>query len=194
MFRPGGVAPKELAHRLTYENEKGPIPKGAFILHSCDNPSCVNPDHLRVGNAKDNVADMDARKRRVSNPCYGESNPNTDFTEPEIIALRLDYVAGLPINTILRRYGCTKAAFHDYVGGRSWAHILGENGCPTLPELKSENRRRTKSAAKLTEDDVRAIRQRLERGDMGKDIAADFGIHKATISDIKNRKIWADIP
>jgi hypothetical protein len=51
------------AHRVMYELVYGPIPDGAYVLHSCDNPPCVNPVHLRAGSAKDNVDDMVSRGR-----------------------------------------------------------------------------------------------------------------------------------
>lgn len=51
------------AHRAAWLIHKGPIPKDAFVLHKCDNPSCVNPDHLYLGHAKENVSDRDRRSR-----------------------------------------------------------------------------------------------------------------------------------
>jgi len=54
-----------LAHRFAYQRAKGSIPLGAHVLHRCDNPICVNPEHLFVGTARDNLEDM-AKKGRAS--------------------------------------------------------------------------------------------------------------------------------
>lgn len=51
-------------HRMAYELAYGPIPKGMFVLHSCDNPPCVNVTHLRLGTQVDNMADTVARGRQ----------------------------------------------------------------------------------------------------------------------------------
>lgn len=52
-----------LAHRWAYEELVGPIPEGMYVIHSCDNPPCINPNHLRVGSAQDNTDDMVDRGR-----------------------------------------------------------------------------------------------------------------------------------
>lgn len=61
-----GVAGKtKTASRVSYELYVGEIPNGLFVLHRCDNPSFVNPDHLFLGTAADNAADRDAKGRTV---------------------------------------------------------------------------------------------------------------------------------
>jgi hypothetical protein len=50
------------AHRYSYELYKGPI-GDSFVLHTCDNPACCNPDHLRLGTQQDNIKDCVAKER-----------------------------------------------------------------------------------------------------------------------------------
>jgi hypothetical protein len=77
----GGVDGKRvLAHRLSYQMFYGPIPKGAMILHECDNPSCVNPRHLRHGTGSENIKEAYDKGRKFV-PCnFGENNPRSKLT------------------------------------------------------------------------------------------------------------------
>jgi len=56
----------KLAHRYSYEIYKGEIPKGMYVCHACDVPNCVNPDHLWLGTASDNIKDMFKKDRQGS--------------------------------------------------------------------------------------------------------------------------------
>ena len=91
----------QLAHRASFEHFNGKIPEGGHICHSCDNPRCVNPKHLFLGTAADNVADMirkgrncrgEAMSAAVKRGCLrGEAHQNTKLSESdvrEIIKLR----------------------------------------------------------------------------------------------------------
>src|SRR5688572_5586831 len=63
-FAPSGQK-KVKAHRYSWELHKGKIPNGMQVLHRCDNPPCVNPDHLFIGTNRDNVSDAIAKGRHV---------------------------------------------------------------------------------------------------------------------------------
>lgn len=72
------------AHRVSYEVHKGPIPEGLDILHSCDNPPCINPDHLSVGTRGENCTDAASRDRFPLN----EKHHNTKLTVEQVKEIR----------------------------------------------------------------------------------------------------------
>lgn len=74
------------AHRFIYEREIGQIPEGRILLHSCDNPSCVNPAHLSVGTRSDNIQDA-LKKRRMA---FGTRSPQHKLTSEQVKAIRND--------------------------------------------------------------------------------------------------------
>lgn len=178
------------AHRASFTLSNGEIPDGLWVLHKCDNPACVKPSHLFLGTPKDNVKDMFDKGRAVCTGSKGAANPNALMTDEQVTSIRKDYVSGVPLDAICARYGITRTIMHDYTGGRSWPHLLGVDGSPTLDELKAECARRTRSNARLDHAKAAEIRRRLAAGELGKDLAVEFGVHKATVSDIKRGKIW----
>ncbi len=76
-------------HRLSWEfSNKTIIPSGMCILHSCDNPSCVNPNHLSIGTQAENIKDMDQKGRRVNTPQKGEKSHFSKLTEQQVLQIR----------------------------------------------------------------------------------------------------------
>lgn len=84
-FHRRGVS--HVASRLAYRLAVGPIPHDLHILHSCDNPPCCNPAHLRAGTPKENSQDCIVRGRRRHAPRYGPLPP-PDTTDDTIATIR----------------------------------------------------------------------------------------------------------
>jgi len=77
-----------LVHRYVYEQEKGEIPEGKVVMHTCDKTDCINPDHLVLGTQGDNVKDMYKKGRNAS--FEGSNNPRAKITEKEAVEIFLD--------------------------------------------------------------------------------------------------------
>lgn len=69
-----------MAYRVSFEISNGQIPAGASICHKCDNPPCVNPEHLFAGTHTENVRDMINKKRGKRPWTTGESSPASRIT------------------------------------------------------------------------------------------------------------------
>ena len=75
---------KKLISHIFYEKYKGEITNGLQVLHTCDNPLCINPDHLWLGTQFENIKDRDA-KNRVA---HGENHFCAKLTERDIVEIR----------------------------------------------------------------------------------------------------------
>jgi hypothetical protein len=78
----------QYVHRVMWAIYHGAIPEGFSVLHHCDNRKCINPAHLFLGTAQDNVDDMDNKGRRVSAPMRGERHPRHKLSLSEVRAIR----------------------------------------------------------------------------------------------------------
>lgn len=78
------------AHRVAYELAFGCVPADKQVCHHCDNPACVNPDHLFIGTQLDNMRDMIAKGRKVVNALRGEKHPRAKLSDADVAALRAD--------------------------------------------------------------------------------------------------------
>lgn len=99
------------AHRFSYQQNNGRITEHECVLHSCDNPRCVNPKHLWIGTRAENNADKESKKRGVHpSQMAGESNTNAVLTTPEVIAARVMNRKGLPQARIAKLLGVSSAS------------------------------------------------------------------------------------
>jgi hypothetical protein len=105
---------KQTAHRVAYQLAVGPIADGLHVLHRCDNRPCVNPRHLFVGTNRENVADMDAKGRRVT---------RAKLTVEQVRAIREWAVLGISRSKMAARYGVSRQTVNDIVWRRTWRHV-----------------------------------------------------------------------
>lgn len=90
-----------MAHRASYLAFNGPIPNGLKVCHRCDNPMCVNPDHLFVGTQADNMADMRKKGRGASGERHGMARHSDEFVRSFIAGVSSD----VPFLDYCRRHG-----------------------------------------------------------------------------------------
>ena len=110
------------AHRASWEIYCGEIPVGMSVLHKCDNPPCVNPDHLFLGSQSDNIKDR-VKKGRSRGPT-GESAPLAKLTATKVIELRrLHERNGVSVQDLADRFGIHKATVHKILKGNIWRHV-----------------------------------------------------------------------
>jgi len=118
--RISGKSAPARAHRVVYEKLVGPIPAGKLLMHSCDNPPCVNPSHLTPGTDAENLGDM-ARKGRSAR---GSKHRAAKLTEVQVMEARRKYATGLyTLDMLGAEYGLTRTPVSQLVRGITWKHL-----------------------------------------------------------------------
>ena len=110
------------AHRVSWEIHNGAIPDGMCVLHRCDNPPCVRPDHLFIGTMADNCKDRDSKGRHT--PLPGESHGMSKLTEDDVNEIREHYAYGeFTQQEIANYYSVSQAVISDVLLYKTWVHI-----------------------------------------------------------------------
>jgi hypothetical protein len=111
-----------LAHRVSYELHKGPIPPGLLVCHHCDNPRCVNPEHLFLGTVADNSADMvrKGRSHHHNGSRRGAGNPNAKLSTADVELIRQAVARGQDDASVAVRFGVTRTTIKDIRLGKTW--------------------------------------------------------------------------
>lgn len=132
-------------HRVAWEAFNGPVPQGLFVCHHCDNPPCVNPDHLFVGTNRDNMVDMCEKGRNgmqghperhvfrlhpellliwKSIVARGESVGTAKLTESDVIEIRrLRRETGASYLQIASAFGVTRSNVGAILRRKTWTHV-----------------------------------------------------------------------
>lgn len=107
------------AHRLSYKLHKGEIPKGLFVMHSCDVRACINPDHLRLGTNADNVADM-VSKGRIAR---GMTRRDCKLSDNDVLEIRRLCGDGIPHKDIALMFGVARPTITQIGNFKKRIHV-----------------------------------------------------------------------
>lgn len=111
---------KGATHRYAYQHFVGPIPDGMFVCHKCDNPGCVNPEHLFLGTQSDNMSDMAVKGRQGF---AGKPNKYAaKLSWPQVAHIREMRSRGATYGEIAEKHGCTPQNMRAVCLGQTWRH------------------------------------------------------------------------
>lgn len=154
------------AHRFAYALLIAPIPNNKYVLHSCDNPSCCNPDHLFLGTAKDNAQDRVSKGRFV-----GEDASSAIYSDDDFRKIRELYEMGLSQNQISKDTGMSRSQVGRVIRGQ----VRG---------LEST----LKSHFKYTDDQIQEVRRLRSTGLAMSKVAQQMGMSLPFVKNILYNK------
>lgn len=118
-FRFGGK--KQRSNRVMWLLIHGEIPDNLFVLHHCDNPKCVNIDHLWLGTHLDNMADRNKKNRQAHT--VGNMNNSAKLTEKDVKEIRLLLRSGIFQETIAKEFNVTQQLISRIRNKKAWKHL-----------------------------------------------------------------------
>jgi len=110
-------------HRLSWEMHRGPIPKGRWVLHTCDNRRCVNPKHLFLGNHRINHADMMKKGRNGWKAFKGEANGSAVLRRRDVVRIRKLRKGGGYYHTIAEQFNVSRSLIFAICRRLLWKHV-----------------------------------------------------------------------
>lgn len=114
---------KRGSHRVSYANAFGEIPYGKIICHSCNNPPCVNPNHLYAGTQKDNTRDSIDAGTLWFSKAYGEKCPNAKLSNKDVYIIRDMLNKGISVKEISKKYNITDGAIYSIKNKTRWKKV-----------------------------------------------------------------------
>jgi hypothetical protein len=170
-------------HRYIYQECFGEIPEGMVVRHLCNNPSCINPEHLKIGTPYDNVQD----RVKANRSAIGINNGRSKLTEEDVVKIKRDSIHSKTDLAII--YDVTSKVIDNIKNNKNWKHI----NVKIEPAPSGINKGSKVKTSKLTEDDVVVIKQLLEQNYGVRELGRMFGVSHPQISLIKNNKAWIHV-
>jgi len=182
------------AHRISYILENGPIPKGLWVRHLCNNPPCVNPRHLITGTPEANVWDKFSSDRQ--NIRSKETHYKAKLDSKKVLEIKARYLLGMEtLEKIAADFGTHSTTIYDVLTGKTWGG-LGKISSQNRRQIARVNKARVgrRCNAKLQVEQVREIKVLLDEGRFTKAVVAKrFGVSPSTINDIARGITWNEI-
>lgn len=186
----GQLGPGKGAHRAAYILAKGPITNGMLVCHSCDNPPCINPEHLHAGTPADNVREACQRGRMH----YGSRSGSAKLTEDDVSTIKGMLSRGFTLESIASKYPVTFTNIGHIRTGSTWSQIpTPDDPGPKAPPVKRYCGEESIKAI-LSQGQVLEIKSLLKLGYTFQCIAKEFGVTASNIYSIASGRSWAHIP
>jgi hypothetical protein len=113
----------QLAHRISFYLSSGYFPTGRDVLHICDNPSCVNPAHLFLGDDLSNALDRKLKGRNNSEARRGSNNGRSKLTIQDVLIVKHLLNEGSLIKEIASMFEVDRKTIYDIRSGKNWGYL-----------------------------------------------------------------------
>ena len=184
LYRRGGRIGKQYTvHKLVAMAFLGPIPDGMNVLHGPAGALDNRVGNLRIGTQRENIHD----KFRDGTMPLGERHHEAKLTDAAVAEMRARYAHGEAIRALAASYGIAFGVARKALNGEAWGHIAAE------PVALRPSRGEVLPQAKLTAADIPVIRARCAAGEPQKDLAAEYGVCKQSISNIVRGLVWKHV-
>ena len=167
-----------LLTRVSYRLYKGKDPGELYVCHTCDNPHCINPDHLWLGTCADNMKDKKDKNRQTK----GSTVPSSKLTEDKVREIKDLLTEGnLSLKQIKNQFNVGIRTISEINSGKRWNHV---EGIGTKIRI-------ARCAKKLNTEQVERIKKLLSDGVNCAEIGERFGVSRRAIQHIQQGKSWS---
>lgn len=174
-----------LAHRASYFCEFPEFDQDLFVLHKCDNPSCVNVSHLFLGTHKENCSDKVYKGRQAK----GQQIGCTALTDEEVVNIRKIYYDTKPfLKDLSKQLNIHKETLRSLLCGKTWKYLPNIDYAGTKHGYGSKHYN-----SSLTEKEVLEIRELKNTGQTTLSLSKRYGVSKSAIKHILQRRSWKHI-